>query len=293
MAKKPAKTVWKGAKELESILLPIGDLIPDPNNENPHTPEEIKRATIVLAEHGQMSSVTYWIDADGKKILKKGHKIHGAAEILGWSHLAAVQYAGDEQSAAMYRIADNKLGQDSKLDFASVGNTILALQESIGEGFDPALMAFDEHETDNALKELAKQQAEMPKTDDDDSGESGGGGGGEETNISTTIAYNLVFEDEHQQKIFFDFLRSLKDRYPDDETVAARVIHFISDAISGSDTQAGFTPGGFTFAFATAQEKTQLATFLQKIHHRYEGQGGEGPHGDLLRFFTFLSEVTE
>ena len=50
---------------------------------------------------------------------------------------------------------------------------------------------------------------------------------------STVLAYNLVFDNEPQQKAWYDFVTLLKARYPDEETIAARVLKFIHDESMG------------------------------------------------------------
>lgn len=47
---------------------------------------------------------------------------------------------------------------------------------------------------------------------------------------NVVIQYNIVFDDEEQQRVWHEFVRKLREEYPDEETIAARVVAFIKDA---------------------------------------------------------------
>ena len=62
----------------------------------------------------------------------------------------------------------------------------------------------------------------------------GGDGNGEGTEGTPkdnyNIIYSLVFNTEEEQDIWFKFLRKLKARYPDLETISERVISYIQQS---------------------------------------------------------------
>ena len=43
------------------------------------------------------------------------------------------------------------------------------------------------------------------------------------------VSYNIIFDDEQQQQKWFDFLKDLKEQYPDESTIAEKIIQFIEE----------------------------------------------------------------
>lgn len=44
------------------------------------------------------------------------------------------------------------------------------------------------------------------------------------------IVYNLVFNDEQEQDVWFKFLKKIKERYPDMETISERIVFYIMNS---------------------------------------------------------------
>lgn len=49
------------------------------------------------------------------------------------------------------------------------------------------------------------------------------------------ISYTILFDDETQQDSWFEFVRWLADRYPDDETIAERLVAHLNDTAGERD----------------------------------------------------------
>lgn len=50
-----------------------------------------------------------------------------------------------------------------------------------------------------------------------------------------TIQYNIIFDDEVQQEEWYEFLKYLKNKYPDCDTVAQRLQIFIGKVLNGKE----------------------------------------------------------
>jgi phage terminase large subunit GpA-like protein len=49
----------------------------------------------------------------------------------------------------------------------------------------------------------------------------------EETNF--IVQYNIIFDDQAQQDVWFDFIKALKTQYAEAETIGERLVAFIKD----------------------------------------------------------------
>lgn len=115
-------TVEDIAPALRTATIAIDELKPDPDNENIHNEEGLKALKHSLATHGQQIPVV----VDKNFVIKKGHLTVEAARALGWKVVAISQYHKDDDRAAQFRIADNKIAGYSSLDPQKLEKTILA-----------------------------------------------------------------------------------------------------------------------------------------------------------------------
>lgn len=115
----------------------------------------------------------------------------------------------DEQVKAL-RIADNKTGEFSTWDDDILKDILKDLDSS---GFDLETTGFDFMEIDKILNSDAIFVEEEPEKE-----------GG-----SYVIQYNIIFNDEEEQKEWHDYLKRLKAKYPDLETISERIIEDIKD----------------------------------------------------------------
>ncbi len=305
--------VWKGSKDLEYLLVPIRTIHPDPENENIHTSEQVKRMTISLAEHGQEEVLTVIEDfvqkadtADGEpdiqhfKVVSGGLRLSGA-EVLGWTHVAVARYGEDPEKAPAYRIAANKIPQMSKLDPEAVLRTTAKLRTTV-EKFDAGWLGFDDAELKQAQEKLDKEARKPPKPPgkEDDLPKDGAAEPGRKTvdvhidvplspKIPETAAV-LDFPSKDDRDNFVHFLSQLVEHFPEAETSGARLFQYL--AKSEDDPKAGFHESKFfTFEFADPAEFNRFAKFFAQLSKMYSG--GDSPADDLKRLFLFIDETTE
>jgi ParB-like chromosome segregation protein Spo0J len=92
---------WRGPDVLEPLLVPIGELEPFPGNPRRG---DVARVAESLTRFGQMKPIV----RDGNRIVA-GHHVVRAAELLEWTHVAAVDgsFPDDDEQRA-YMLADNR-----------------------------------------------------------------------------------------------------------------------------------------------------------------------------------------
>tara|TARA_R110000868_G_scaffold119370_1_gene316216 strand:- start:2463 stop:3044 length:582 start_codon:yes stop_codon:yes gene_type:complete len=175
------------------------DLIPYARNSRTHSAEQVAQIAASIREFGWTNPVLI----DGENGIIAGHGRVLAAHKLGETQVPTIElsHMNDTQKRA-YIIADNKLALNAGWD-----NEILALevQELKDVGFDINLLGFAPFEILNSNKE----DEEQPK------------------DVNFTIQYNIIFDHEEQQNDWYEFIKSLKDQYPDAETVAERLQLFL------------------------------------------------------------------
>lgn len=121
-----------------------------------------------------------------------------------------------EEQVKALRIADNKTAEFSEWDNGLLKDALKELEEV---GFDLDSTGFDFTEIDKLLNADAIYVDEEPKE--------------EETGY--IIQYNIIFNDEEEQKEWHEYLKRLKDKYPDLETISERIVADIND--KGYDNQ--------------------------------------------------------
>ena len=85
------------------------------------------------------------------------------------------------------------------------------------QDFDISVLGWDEDE----IREIMEFDAEENNNEDDSEGTRGLG--------EPIVSYNIIFDDEQQQQKWFDFLKDLKELYPDESTIAEKIIQFIEE----------------------------------------------------------------
>ena len=175
------------------------DLIPYARNSRTHSAEQVAQIAASIREFGWTNPVLI----DGENGIIAGHGRVLAAHKLGETQVPTIElsHMSDTQKRA-YIIADNKLALNAGWD-----NEILALevQELKDVGFDINLLGFAPFE----ILDSNKEDEEQPK------------------DVNFTIQYNIIFDHEEQQNDWYEFIKSLKDQYPDAETVAERLQLFL------------------------------------------------------------------
>lgn len=132
------RTKFRVNPALAPLLVDIERLQLDPKNARRHRKRDLAVLSVSLAEHGQQKPIVTL--ADGRVIA--GNGTLEAARSLGWTHLAAVAYDGeDEAKAAAFAIVDNRSAELSEWDFEVLSSTLKQLPDTLRAG-----VGFTEHE---------------------------------------------------------------------------------------------------------------------------------------------------
>jgi len=182
----------------------INSLKPYPKNSRTHSDGQIKQIANSIQEFGWTNPV--FIDNDMNIIA--GHGRVMAAKTINIQKIPCIQvdHLTETQKRA-YVIADNKLAENAGWDNELLKLELHALEEA---DFNLELIGFDGAELSEAMF-------------DDPIGESNYDGS------NFIIQYNIIFDDESQQDKWFSFLRKLKDKYPNQETIGERLSQYIED----------------------------------------------------------------
>ena len=197
------------AEELQVVYVPIKELTHDPQNARKHDEKNLQSIIASLVEFGQRKPIVALPDGT----VVAGNGTLEAATRLGWETIA-VAYTpwDDEQKARAYAIADNRSGELASWDETILAATLQSLDTDVllATGFD----------TDD-LAELSLRTGPMEVE-----GTSRGTGLG-----TPIIAHTIIFDDEDQQKVWFDFLKYLRERYPDADTAAQRLTNYCAEIL--------------------------------------------------------------
>lgn len=198
------------AKRIE--LWPVGRLQPYERNARMHSSGQVAQLAASITEFGFVNPIL----VDGKDGIIAGHGRLAAAKELALEYVPVVvlDHLSPAQRKA-YVLADNRLAENAEWDEKLLQEELVGLDL---QNFDLSLLGWNEEEL-----------AEIMAVDLDE--ETSGEGDGETRGLGTPIiSYNIIFDDEQQQHVWFEFLKDLRARYPDDDTIAERIIRFIQEA---------------------------------------------------------------
>tara|TARA_B100000927_G_scaffold278034_1_gene260243 strand:- start:9976 stop:10593 length:618 start_codon:yes stop_codon:yes gene_type:complete len=97
------KVIWSGTRELETSLVKISDLNPDPDNLNFHPEVSYEVLSQVISRFGQHKPITVH---NGTVIC--GNGVFEACKRLKFTHVAISTFEGTDDEAKALAIADNK-----------------------------------------------------------------------------------------------------------------------------------------------------------------------------------------
>jgi hypothetical protein len=197
---------------------PIDKLTPNARNARKHSAAQVKSIAEAIKQWGFTTAVL--VDEGGNIIAGHGRVL--AAKKLGFADVPVMVARGwtAEQKRA-YLLADNKLGLNSDWDEEMLAEELGALQDA---SFDLDLVGFGAEELEEFLPPAGEK-----------SGDTGERSAGRTT--KAVIQFNIVFDDEMQQESWFSFVRSLKTKYPDAETLGARLALFVARELAGGSSQ--------------------------------------------------------
>lgn len=193
------------ASTMKVQQIEVSKLKPYKNN-----PRHNDRTIAMVAESIKTFGFQQPIVVDEKMVIIAGHTRLEAAKSLGLKKVPVCIADLPPNLAKQYRLADNKIAEASDWDMPALKIELQSIVDA--DGLEAAVLTgFDEGELARILS------GDPPATDDDGQAN------------EAVISYIMVFDDEKQKERFYDFLRKLKDKYPQAETAAQRVDEFLSD----------------------------------------------------------------
>ena len=192
-------------------LWSIERLQPYEKNARVHSKEQVGQIAASIVEFGFLNPIL----VDSNDGIVAGHGRLSAAKELALDEVPVVvlDHLTESQKKA-YILVDNKLAENATWNEALLQEEIVALNL---QDFDISVLGWDEDE----IREIMEFDADETNNDDDSEGTRGLG--------EPIVSYNIIFDDEQQQQKWFDFLKDLKEQYPDESTIAEKIIQFIEE----------------------------------------------------------------
>ena len=192
-------------------LWSIERLQPYEKNARVHSKEQVGQIAASIVEFGFLNPIL----VDSNDGIVAGHGRLSAAKELALDEVPVVvlDHLTESQKKA-YILVDNKLAENATWNEALLQEEIVSLNL---QDFDISVLGWDEDE----IREIMEFDAEENTNEDDSEGTRGLG--------EPIVSYNIIFDDEQQQQKWFDFLKDLKEQYPDESTIAEKIIQFIEE----------------------------------------------------------------
>lgn len=195
---------------MELELCRIDTLTHDPRNSRLHDDRNLESIRNSLERFGQQKPIV--VDKDG--VVVAGNGTLTAAAELGWTEISCVRTGLGNQEAVAYAIADNRTSDLADWDLEQ-------LQTSL-DSLDPDLLDY------TGFDILDRAQFSMGGLDEGEGSDVQSGQ--DKPQRQAVIQYAIIFDDDGQQKVWFDFLRGLKAKYPSEVTIAERIVRFIEES---------------------------------------------------------------
>lgn len=154
---------------------------------------------------------------DRNNVIVTGHTRFKASQNLGLETVPCI-IADDltEEQIKAYRLADNKVSEFSVWDYDLLAGELGELADSFDMGDLGFNLDMEELQEKWDAEEEAPEPKEMPK-------EKG-----------YSICYELTFNNEEEQEEWYEFLGTLKRKFPDVDTIAERVLIAVRDWLNGN-----------------------------------------------------------
>ena len=189
------------ALEVEQRL--VASLIPYAHNPRKHSRQQIDQIVASVREFGWTAPIL----VDGDRGIIAGHGRLAAARKMRMTTVPVIELSGlSEAQRRAYLIADNQLAIDAGWDFDVLRGEAAELRLA---DYDLDILGFPD------VDEMMGEKVEKPKTERDPR--------------VTKFQFDIIFETEEQRRTWFVFLRGLKGKYPDTETMGERISRFLSD----------------------------------------------------------------
>ena len=200
-------------------IWPLTRLKPFDKNPRTHSEEQITELAGLIVQFGFTAPIL----VDENAGILEGHGRLLAAKRLGLTEVPVVELTHmTEAQKRAYIVAANKIAEKAGWDRALVAEAYRAVEEA---GLDPTITGFAPEEIE-ALEMALQGASELPGMDEGDLDRPRGLG-------NPVISYVIVFDDEDQQALWFDFLRWLKRQGGAGQTIAGRLTAVIAAVMAG------------------------------------------------------------
>ena len=129
---------------MNTELVPISDLTPDPANARKHGERNLKAIIDSLRAFGQQKPIV----VDGRGIVVAGNGTLEAAKRLGWEEIAIVRTELDPTQATAFGIADNRTAELAEWDEEVLVSLLDSLDDETRD-----LLAFDDEDLAGLLEQ--------------------------------------------------------------------------------------------------------------------------------------------
>jgi hypothetical protein len=134
-----------------------------------------------------------------------------AIKQLGWDFVDVVELDVNDEEAKRIVLADNRTSDESTYDYNLLGEMLKSMPTLQGTGYDQA-----------ALDQLINGvNGYVPELGMEDMGSRGLG--------TPIVHYDIVFDSEEQQAVFYGLVRYLKVKFPDAESLGERLTIWIRE----------------------------------------------------------------
>lgn len=242
---------------LESLAVDIDSLIPLPGNPRRG---DVDAIAISYDEFGQVKPIVIRPNDDGTATIIAGNHQVKAAKKLGWTHIAAVPMDADDSKAITFALADNRISELGETDedllrsmVIDVADDYYGVLEGLGwdefeisvmelsmeadisseptqTGYVPPVIVNPEPEKPKQIESNNPEarRLDAPKGLDQEQAVTSGASQSFRNAPNVVVQYNLVFDDQGQQRRFYDFLKWLRsDPGNDGESTAEKLILFL------------------------------------------------------------------
>jgi len=194
-------------KDYDLKVVSVFDIKPYKNNPrqvNQNAIDQVKKSI----EQNNFSNV---IIVDKNMEIIAGHTRFEAAKQLGMKELPVfIAKNLDDEAVKRLRLLDNRLTELTPWDIEKLVEETYTLDDDMKALFDPL---------------LAQDLSEFDLSDDDYTPK-------EEKYGNAIIQYVMIFDNEEQQNTWYQFLAMLREKYPNDETHAARIHEYIKGLVN-------------------------------------------------------------
>ena len=135
------------SKQLEPLLISIGDIRPHPDNYKIHPPEQLRSLKASL----KTFSWTTPIKANLEGFIIAGHGMYQAALEEGYTHVPVEFCALDSQLSKAYLVADNETARRAVTDDDSLSRLLEGISEI--PDFDIEAVGFSSEDVDTLLND--------------------------------------------------------------------------------------------------------------------------------------------